>query len=69
MIAWLKCLFDGHVWETRKLDERYPGERAFWEDYQVCLRCGKDSRPLCAIEDDNYIRLERLQAEIRARKL
>jgi hypothetical protein len=69
MKAWLKCLFMGHQWETRTPDERYPGERAYWEDYQVCTRCGKDSRPLEAIEDDNYIRLERIEMEIRRRQL
>ena len=69
MIAWLKCLFMGHQWEKRTLDERYPGERAYWQDYHVCLKCGADARPLEAIMDDNYIRMERIEMEIRRRKL
>lgn len=70
MKAWLQCLFLGHLWEVHSHGpDQYPGERAFWEDWQVCVRCGKDSRPIEAIEDDNRIRLERIEMEMRARKL
>ncbi len=70
MIAWLKCLFLGHVWEARFHPPEIPGcERAYWEGWAVCLLCGKDSRPMEAIMDDNYVTMERIQMEIRARKL
>lgn len=69
MIAWLKCLLTGHNWVTRTQDESYPMERAYWEDYQVCLRCSADARPTWAIEDDAYIRQERIVMEMKARKL
>lgn len=69
MIAWLKCLFMGHDWDVRHLDEQYEGERASWKDYQVCLRCGKDTRQMWEIEDDTRIRMERIEMEIRKRKL
>jgi hypothetical protein len=70
MILWIKCLFLGHDWETRT----YPKDavldhRAFWEDWQVCLRCGKDTRETWEIQDDNLIRMERIEMEMRKRKL
>ena len=70
MRAWLECLFFGHDWERRSHPPDLPGcERAFWEDWHVCLRCGKDSRPLAAIEDDLHVGIERLIAIERGRKL
>lgn len=69
MIARLKCLFMGHIWERRTLHENYPLERAYWKDYHVCFRCGADTRPTWAIEDDTRIRLERIEMELRSRKL
>lgn len=73
MIAWIKvwldCLLLGHDWVTRSHPEDAVYEsRAYWEDWQVCLRCGKDSRPIEAIEDDNHIRLERIEMQIRGRQ-
>lgn len=70
MIAWLKCFFLGHDWERRS----HPKEegihtRAFWEDWHVCRRCHEDSRKIWEIEDDNQIRMERIEMEMRARKL
>lgn len=68
--TWLKCLFLGHLWDERShpKDEAYES-RAYWEDWQVCLRCGQDSRPIEAIQDDSLIHLERIEMEIKRRKL
>jgi hypothetical protein len=69
-VTWLKCLFFGHHWEARRPPPDVPGcERAYWDDYHVCLRCGADSRPSWVIQDDNEVRLERLYVLERARKL
>lgn len=68
-MKWLRCLFMGHIWQVRSHPEDIPGcERAFWEDWEVCLHCGKDSRCLAAIEDDYYIGMERLTMLERERK-
>lgn len=68
--TWLKCLFDGHDWETRSHPQDAVYEsRAYWEDWQVCRRCGKDTRPMEAVEDDNLVRMERIEMEIMRRKL
>lgn len=70
MKKWLTCLFFGHLWELRShpADEAH-WLRAAWEDWHVCTRCGKDSRQTWEIEDDQEIRLERVQMEIMRRKL
>ena len=68
MIAWLKCLLLGHPWEVRSHGpDRHPGERAAWEAWEVCTRCGADTRQAWEIQDDNEIRLERVAMEIRKR--
>jgi hypothetical protein len=70
MIAWLTCLFMGHLWEARSYGpDQYPGERAARRDWQVCLRCDKDTREIWEIQDDNLIRLERIEMQIRGRNL
>lgn len=70
MKKWLTCLFMGHLWETRSHGKDIEcHERAAWEDWQVCTRCGKDTRQTWEIQDDNYIRMERIEMEIRGRKL
>lgn len=70
MKKWLTCLFFGHLWEPRSHGpDQYPGERAAWEDWQVCLRCSKDTREMWEVEDDTRIRMERMEAEIMRRKL
>ena len=68
-MKWLRCLFMGHIWEAQFHPPEVLGcSRAFPEGWAVCLHCGKDSRSLEEVMDDNFVTLEMIELRMRSRE-
>lgn len=62
---WLACLFGLHDWGP----PQEPLPRGAWlETYRECQRCGTDTRPTWAIQDEMYIREERIYRKLHGPK-
>lgn len=61
-LLWLECLLFDHDFQPAGYEDH---NRASWEAWEVCARCGRDSRETWMIEDENHCILERIEEKLR----